>query len=465
MRGGRFLRQTCLALAAACVSLAIPSLAQAQLFQPNAGVMIDSKGVLTTVTVPDPDGQQMQARLQAAKATLNADVAKTSKLRKISLTRLEKALAKQIADGRQPTEEMRCLAGLTRVQHVFLYPETGDIVLAGPAEGWVGDLAGRTIGIVSGRPIVELQDLVVALRSFAPGGKGVRVIGCSIDATPEGLARMQAFLRSVGSQADPTNPNFSESIVNGLRTSLGLQKVRIDGISPETHFAQVMVEADYRMKLIGIGLEIPPVKIVSYVDRVEPGTVSRNAMQRWWFVPDYKCVRVSQEQNAMELVGNGVKLLNEDEVVTADGQRHVNNTGRGSRASTLFVNAFTQKYPELAAKHHVYAQLRNLIDLSIAAAFMQQQDYYGQVHWDMPIFSNEEKFAVQTCQAPVAVETAVGSKWKNNTLMTPVGGGVTMHPNQALLSANLLEDEGGKVQKLHDELDLKQLADGRWWWD
>ena len=392
-------------------------------------------------------------------------MAKTSKLRKVSLTRLEKELAKHTADGRQPTEEMRCLAGLTRIQHVFLYPETGDIVVAGPAEGWVSDLAGKTIGIVTGRPVIELQDLVVAMRTYAPGGKGPRMIGCSIDATPEGLARMQAFLRSVGGQADPSNPNFSESIVNGLRTSLGLQKVRVDGVSPETHFAQVMVEADYRMKLIGIGLETPPVKIISYVDRVEPGTVARNAMQRWWFVPDYKCVRVSEDQNAMELVGNGVKLLNEDEVVGGDGQRHVNNAGRGNRASTAFVTAFTQKYPELAAKHHVFAQLRNLIDMSIAAAFMQKQDYYGQVHWDMPVFGSEEKFPVQTCQAPVAVETAVGSKWKNNTLMTPVGGGVTLHPNEALLSANLLEDEEGKVQKLHDGLDLKTLADGRWWWD
>ena len=198
----------------------------------------------------------------------------------------------------------------------------------------------------AGHLIVELQDLVVAMRTYAPGGKGVRMIGCSIDATPEGLARMQAFLRSVGGQADPSNPNFSESIVNGLRTSLGLQKVRIDGVPPETHFAQVMVEADYRMKLIGIGLEVPPVKIVSYVDRVEPGTVSRNAMQRWWFVPDYKCVRVSQDQMAMEMVGSGVKLLNEDEVVLAIVIPSRTTAGRGNRASNVaFVTAFTQKYP------------------------------------------------------------------------------------------------------------------------
>ena len=166
----------------------------------------------------------------------------------------------------------------------------------------------------------------------------------------------------------------------------------------------------------------------------------------------------------MELVGNGVKLLNEDEVVSGDGQRHV-NAGRGNRASTAFVTAFTQKYPELAAKHHVYAQLRNLIDLSIAAAFMQQQDYYGQANWKMSLLGDESKFPVRTYTAPVEVETAVASRWKNNTLMTPVGGGVTIHAEQALLGENLLDDEGGKIKQAHDQIDLKNLAADRWWWD
>ena len=40
-----------------------------------------------------------------------------------------------------------------------------------------------------------------------------------------------------------------------------------------THFAQVMIEADYRMKLIGIGLERPPVKLASYVDKANPAMV------------------------------------------------------------------------------------------------------------------------------------------------------------------------------------------------
>ena len=185
----------------------------------------------------------------------------------------------------EPTEAMLYLAGLQKVKYVFYYPETGDIVLAGPAEGWATDLSGRVRGISTGSPVVELQDLVVALRAFPPAGRSSPVITCSIDPTKEGLANMQEFLRRIGATATPNQTKF---IVDGLRRSLGLQNVTISGIPADTHFAQVMVEADYRMKLIGIGLEQPPVKMVSWISKVSPGTLSRNALQRWYFVPNYE---------------------------------------------------------------------------------------------------------------------------------------------------------------------------------
>ena len=47
---------------------------------------------------------------------------------------------------------MRYLAGLTRLEYVFYYPETQDIEIAGPAEGWVVDASGRVVGMESGLP-------------------------------------------------------------------------------------------------------------------------------------------------------------------------------------------------------------------------------------------------------------------------------------------------------------------------
>ena len=68
----------------------------------------------------------------------------------ISLTRLEKAIAAKLAKVERIDEEMLNLAGLVRVQYVFVYPETKDIVIAGPAEGYMSDPTGRVIGIETG---------------------------------------------------------------------------------------------------------------------------------------------------------------------------------------------------------------------------------------------------------------------------------------------------------------------------
>jgi hypothetical protein len=424
-----------------------PSVTWAQVT--TAGVSIDANGVLRTKVF---DGQLTKDRIAAARATLDPKVTAFSKLRKISLNRLEQAI---LDHQGTLTDEMRYVAGLLRVRYVFYYPDSKDIVLAGPAEGWAADPTGRPVGMTTGRPVVQLQDLVVALRAFPPGGKSTPQIGCSIDPTPEGLAAKDHYMRS--NRPDPNNP---DPYAEGLRNSLGMENVRVDGVSPKTHFARVAVEADYRMKLIGIGLERPPIKLASYVDRARGS--SQQAMQRWYFVPDYQCVRESDDRLAMELVGDGVKLIGEDQFVTQGGQRMTAN--RADKASQAFVAGFTKKYPELAERSPIYAELRNLVDLAVAAAYIQQQDYYAKAGWEMPFFGSEKRYSVEIYAIPKMVEPAVNVVWKGTTLMTPIGGGVSIRATEALEAENLLPDKKGAVSKLHAEI-KPNLAKGQWWWD
>jgi hypothetical protein len=429
-------------------------------------VAVDADGVLRRVMMNDPTGELARQRAQEAILKLDRDVAARSPLRKISLTRLDRIIKQRLADGRDIDDTMKNLAGLTRVQYVFCYPKTGDVVIAGPAEAWGQSPAGRMQGIESGRPVVELQDLVVALRAFPPGTNNKKpFIYCSIDPTEEGLSRMHRFLHELGSHIeDPRkNPGQDQFIVNTLREQLGMQIITVGGISPKTHFAQVMVEADYRMKLIGIGLEVPPVHLTSYAERANPSQVSGNALQRWYFVPNYQCVRVSEDALAMELVGDGVKLVGEDEVVNKDGTRA--KARRVNRASDSFVKAFTKVYPKLAEQAPVYAQLRNCIDLAVAAAFIQNQDYYDLAKWKPDVFGDEKAFAVETLNPPQQVESAVNGFWKGNTLAMPIGGGVQMRPTEAVSPTNLLEDEDAKVQEARTAIDLSKLAPDQWWWD
>ncbi len=419
-----------------------------------AGVVVDADGVLRKKTF-DSNGQLAKERLAAAKAELGPKVSTYNKIRKISLNRLEAALAE---NNGVPTEEMKALAGLQRIHYVFLYPETKDVVVAGPAEGWTNDPAGRMVGVTTGRPVIQLQDLVAGLRAFAPGGKATDSIGCSIDPTQEGLAAMDKYLKTVSGEYALNN---TDALVENMKTTQGMHQVSVRGVSPKTHFAQVMVEADYRMKLIGIGLEQPPVHMVSFIDKATASD-GRRALQRWYFVPEYQCVRVSDDGKAMELVGDGVKLIGENEMISSDGRRQV--SGKVGKASQAFTTSFTKSYSELAERSPIYAQLRNVIDVTIACAFMQKENYFAKIGWKLGLFGDEGKFAIETYSAPKTVEPAVNAVFKNGTLMTPIGGGVDIQAAKALENGKTLTDEKGKVSKVREEVKIN-LAAGQWWWD
>jgi hypothetical protein len=427
---------------------------------PIAGIDVDATGVLR---VRQFDPRVAQQRLAAARARADLDVMQPAELRKISLNRLEAAISERLAAGQSPSQEMRALAGLTAVQYVFYYPDTRDIVIAGPAEGFFADPTDRLIGMQTGRPVVLLEDLVTALRAYAPGQRPTQIISVSIDPTPQGLQQMNQFLTSVRGRVRPSD---ARRLAAGLKDNLGLQTVTFKGIPSSTHFARVLVEADYRMKLIGIGLERLPlpnrVRVRSYVERANPSAVAANAMERWYFQPNYDGIAVSEDGLAMKIKERGVQLVGENERV-AGGRRAA--SGRVNKASQAFCQEFTDKFNLIAQRVRIYAELRQLIDVAIAAAYIQQQDFYGQAGWEMPVLMDESQLAVETYTVPEQVETAVNAIWKGNTLMTPLGGGVHMRPSNALTKDNLVVDTSGESVQVKQSAGPSDLADGQWWWD
>jgi hypothetical protein len=88
---------------------------------PSFGVAIDADGELTIKSFADPTGRLKAERIAAARAGLPADIAAASKLRKISLVRLEQAVAACL-DEERPIDKALChLAGLQRVQYAFIH--------------------------------------------------------------------------------------------------------------------------------------------------------------------------------------------------------------------------------------------------------------------------------------------------------------------------------------------------------
>lgn len=84
---------------------------------------------------------------------------------KVSLVRLERAIAELLETDKPIPESMQYLAGLQRIDFVFVFPETKDLVIAGPAEAFAPDATGRVVSVGSvgsGRPVLRLDDLLVA---------------------------------------------------------------------------------------------------------------------------------------------------------------------------------------------------------------------------------------------------------------------------------------------------------------
>jgi hypothetical protein len=134
-------------------------------------------------------------------------------------------------------------------------------------------------------------------------------------------------------------------------------------------------------------------------------------------------------------------------------------------ASKRFVQGFTAKYAELAAKEPVYAQLRNIIDLSVAAAFIQQQDYYGQSGWSLGVLKDESAFAVETLNTPRQVESAVNAVMKGNHVEDAHRRRCEHPTAPGIGRGNLLADEQEAVKNQREKLTLDHLSEGQWWWD
>lgn len=430
---------------------------------PTFGVAIDADGVLKVKTYAAPDRLLLRKRLDAARASLPADVFTRSKMRKVSLNGLERAIQRRLAAGDSPDDTMQHLAGLQRLQYVFFYPDLSEIIVAGPAEGWIEDASGRTVGITSGRPVLLLEDLLVSLRAYPPGRAENPFVGCTISPTQAGLARLTQFQRTIPNAIPQSRrAQVTRRIAEGVHDSLGMANIHVYGISNKTHFAQVMIEADYRMKRIAIGLEQPPVPMTTFIDAVR--APKHLTLQRWWFTPNYECVKVTEDRLAMELVGQGVQLQSQDKLISSDGKLTDAPGPKPSKAAQLYTASFTRKYPQIAAAAPVYAQLRNQVDMLVAAAFIQREDYYGKADWPADLLLDERRLPTETLQNATKVDCAVNVLWKGNRLLCPAGGGVSIQAIEALRQDRLIADEGGQLQATRLEVNGGLEAD-TWWWD
>lgn len=427
------------------------------------GVIADAQGMLQRVAASGLDNELAVARYDARRASENQQVRQASALRKVSLPRLEKEVLLRLAAGKSLDEELLTLAGLQRIRYVFIYPETGDVVLAGPAGDWKLDAEGRRVAIDNGRPVVRLEDLVTLVRQWRRTGD-LR-FGCSIIPTKDGLSRTQAYLAEQSKR--PLKPGTRQTYLDELRRQLGPQDIEVYGVEANSRIAQVIVEADYRMKLVGLGLEPSVLGVTSYLDSIK---VDRGAapppmnVLRWWFTLNYDGVMADRQREAYEFRGTGVKVLSENELLTQQGDRV--HTGRSDDLNRQFAASFTQHFAALANKYPVYAELQNVFDLALLTALLAREQLAERVEWHALGFADAERWKLTAYSVPRQVDTVINHRVIEQVhVVAAVSGGVTVDAAPLVESAAIRIDPRGQLDQQRQHAQPTAQAVRRWWWD
>ncbi|HMC10445.1 MAG TPA: DUF1598 domain-containing protein [Pirellulaceae bacterium] len=406
-----------LSLALLAVAALLPDRAEAQIGnngffgQAVGGVFVSPDGFLKMPAKKDL-ALARDEYLKAMKPQAEALKNKVG-MRMISLRAIEDAIAKS-KDGKDLPEEILFLAGIQRVEFVFLYPEQNDIVLAGPGEGWKVDENANVVGVTTGRPVIRLDDLMLAMRTTENARNGG--ISVSIDPTEEGRVALERTVAAF--------PKFTAEAPEAFEKAMGPQMISINGVPKTSHLARTLVASDYKMKRIAMKLEASPVKgLGSYVDMIK--SQPKNIMPRWWMACDYEPVAKSADGLAWQIRGKGVKVMTEDEVTTGG---KVVGTGKANDLAKKWADTMTAKYDELSVAEPVFGELRNVMDLCVISALIAKENLLAKANLELPaLTAANSKLEPAAWDAPTQVATQCSVIHRSSKAFVTVSGGVDIN--------------------------------------
>ena len=414
------------------------------------GVAIDAQGVIGEAD--EGDVVALRDAQRAALERVAGDVARPSKLRKISLRGLERRLAQHASQHKPLTPELLSLAGLQRIEYVFAYPDLHDIVLAGPAEPWTVDDAGNVVGAESGAATMALVDLIAALRTTDKLLAG-ELISCSIDPTPAGLQRFARLMR--GSRGP-----MSDEMLREMEQAVGPQTITLTGVSPQSHFAQVLVAADWQMKRLGMGLAAAPVAgLTSYLEMLDDGRGAppRNALPRWWIAFGEEPVERDADGLAWRISQPGIQVCTAAGRVGADGR--LGTAGESDPAARQWALAMTSHYDELAMAEPVFGQLRGCMDLALVTAILASGDLVALAGLELPMLLDDTRLELAPHAVPKTVASHASALRKHGAWVVSVSGGVELDVGRAVNDAGVAPDVGAARTQ------ATPRAGDSWWWD
>jgi hypothetical protein len=391
-------RITALLVSTLVFCVAVPARGQAvPVFPVNngvAGVYIDADGTVRNRQVDNSS----DLATQRLRAKALSQPPKSQAMTYVSLPKALAELRTLTEQKKEVPDNVRFMSGITQIRYVFVYAGEHDIVIAGTSEPIDATNKAEPTGKVTGRPVLHLDDLVTALRCGA--GAAQQPFGCSIDPRQDSMTRANQVMKDLANSTRAAR-------MNGMKDAIGLQDVRQFGAPADSRTAFVTVAADYKLKRMILGLEAIPVPGVG-----SPVDNTRAAGNRFWFEVNYAPLLVSPDADAFELRG--------PRLVLKAGAFSFDPKG-ATETSKTFAKNFSAKITQLATTVPLYADLQNVVDLSVVAALIRKEQLAQKAGVDLSWVLAAENYKPATFPTPRTAETLV-----NFTGGSIVAGGVTI---------------------------------------
>ena len=381
----------------------------------------------------EPDGtvkrRQVEERdeLSAMRNRINStrDALKSEKLAFVSLPNAF-AEAKAAIDGNKPIpDSVRYLGGITQIKYIFVYPDKNDLLIGGPSEAVQVLDDTNAVGKKTGRPVMRLEDFVVAMRVVKDARQ--HSFGCRLDPDPAAPGRIRDAMDKLAGAARSQR-------LKAVQEATGPQKVSFNGGVPDdTRFAFTMIAADYELKRYGLGLAKTTVPdLGNIVDN------SRAAVNMIWFELGYDPILVSQQGDAFAFRGARLKIQ--------AGSFDWDPKGATPKAFE-FAKRMTKNMDTLSTSQPLLADLQNLADLSVLAALIQKDRLDSKVKWDTSwIMNRKDGYPVPKVTVPRTADALV-----NYTNGSIAAGGVVLTPGK-VLEAPMEKDDKNLIESARTSL-------------
>lgn len=393
------------------------------------------------------------------------------RLRRVWLRLLLNQVEEDLRAGKKLTDQARYLAGLTGVKYLYLDEEHGDLILEGPAEDkWQTRQDGIVVGEKTGQPRLQLDDLAVAWRNANSRNPPPSV---SLEHRQESIQRVQEIIRGT---PQPTTAAARADFNRRLQEAWGPQDAVTGGVPTNTRFNKVMVDADWEMKRLSLGLSDPEIeKFPTYID-LEFQDLRRRVLaegvnarkpdggSRFWFFPAYTEFAHSEKRDAIEIPGDPVQLLTESHFRNIAQARQI--ALEPSAAAKEFVGAFTKNYTALAQKNPLFADLRNLFDWVAVVRLILMLDAPQRIGWDLAFLG--QRYPIAELQVPGTMPGQVALRHAEVkiaqglvSLVFPARGGVSIDLERSLRADHFRYDP--RLQARARKVSVDRPTDPKFW--